>query len=110
MRLAHAEVLRRGMTVEQCGEILGRDDAATSAGIALVGIAAAARYGGTAGSPRTSSVTMDYAWDWDEYQMAFGGLTWGCRGIQTGQYAELEKCRLLPKTDLRWPSKVMGGQ
>lgn len=44
--------------------------------------------------------TTDYDWDWD-YQPANG--QWVCRGIQTGQYAELENCAYDMMNDDRWP-------
>ena len=46
------------------------------------------------------SPTYDYDWDWD-YQP--GNNQWVCRGIQTGQYAELENCTYDYKDDDRWP-------
>lgn len=49
-------------------------------------------YGG--GSP------TDYDWDWD-YQPV--NNRWVCRGIQTGQYAELRNCAYDAKDDNRWP-------
>ena len=60
-------------------------------GAAIVG--AAASQGG--GYSRT-----DYDWDWD-YQPS--NFQWVCRGIQTGQYAELENCVYDVKDDDRWP-------
>ena len=42
----------------------------------------------------------DYDWDWD-YQPA--NNQWVCRGITTGQYAELENCANDAVDDDRWP-------
>jgi len=47
-----------------------------------------------------SGSTKDYDWDWD-YQPA--NSQWVCRGIQTGQYAELENCLYDVQDDDRWP-------
>jgi len=66
------------------------------AGTALaIGVIAAGAGAGSGGG----SVT-DYDWDWD-YQPA--NNQWVCRGIQTGQYAELYNCAYDVKDDDRWP-------
>ena len=43
----------------------------------------------------------DSDWDWD-WQPA--NATWVCRGITTGQYAELSNCQYDIKDDNRWPN------
>ena len=48
----------------------------------------------------SSYATSDTDWDWD-YQPA--NNQWVCRGIQTGQYAELENCQYDEVDDDRWP-------
>ena len=48
-------------------------------------------------SPYTTS---DFDWDWD-YQPGNG--QWVCRGIQTGQYADLGNCQFDVQDDDRWP-------
>lgn len=53
---------------------------------------------GITGGARSSN---DYDWDWD-FQP--GNQQWVCRGVQTGQYAEVANCRYDSKTDYRWPS------
>lgn len=42
----------------------------------------------------------DREWDWD-YQP--GNAQWVCRGVQTGQYANLENCKHQVMDDNRWP-------
>lgn len=72
----------------------------------LLGIGAAALIGAAAAGADTSGggygtgYASDYDWDWD-YQPANG--QWVCRGIQTGQYAELENCAYDYQDDDRWP-------
>ena len=74
------------------------DDTAALVGAALlIGIAAAAANSGAGGG---SSYT-DYDWDWD-YQPGNG--QWVCRGITTGQYAELSNCTYDVQDDDRWPN------
>ena len=55
--------------------------------------------GGYGGGSSSRSYT-DYDWDWD-YQPANG--KWVCRGIQSGQYAELDNCAYDYQDDDRWP-------
>jgi len=64
-------------------------------GAAIVGAAASEYSGGG------SSGIIDYDHDWD-YQA--GDNSWVCRGVQTGQYAELSNCAFDTKDDDRWPN------
>jgi len=48
-----------------------------------------------------TSNSSDNDWDWD-YQP--GNNQWVCRGVDTGQYAELENCAYDVIDDDRWPS------
>jgi len=34
----------------------------------------------------------DVDWDWDQFYHSTGSLVWACRGIQTGQFADLYRC------------------
>ena len=54
-------------------------------------------------SNNAASTTEDHSWAWDQFQDQYGTLTWRCRGIQTGQFGEDEKCRYQYKADTRWP-------
>ena len=45
----------------------------------------------------------DYDWDWDLINSHDGGTYWRCRGIQTGRWADSEKCLFDLKTDDQWP-------
>jgi hypothetical protein len=47
----------------------------------------------------------DIDWDWDQFYDQYYSLQWRCRGIQTGQFAEDEKCLYDLKNDDRWPAK-----
>ena len=51
-------------------------------------------------SAYSSYASSDSDWDWD-YQPR--NNQWVCRGIQTGQYAELENCAYDAVDDDRWP-------
>tara|TARA_Y200000002_G_C22105064_1_gene424336 strand:+ start:243 stop:506 length:264 start_codon:yes stop_codon:yes gene_type:complete len=48
-----------------------------------------------------SNQSSDYDWDWD-FQP--GNNQWVCRGVQSGQYAELSNCSNDLMLDDRWPS------
>jgi len=54
---------------------------------------------------RSSVSNSDYEWDWDQYYNQYGRLVWSCRGVQTGQFAELSRCASKYRTDARWPQK-----
>lgn len=56
---------------------------------------------GQEGKSISECKSSDYDWDWD-YQP--GNNQWVCRGVQTGQYAEVENCRYDTIDDNRWPS------
>lgn len=47
----------------------------------------------------------DRQWDWDQFFDRYGTLVWMCRGVQTGQFAEDDKCDGNYQTDRRWPNK-----
>jgi hypothetical protein len=43
----------------------------------------------------------DYEWDWDQFWNG-GQRVWVCRGVQTGEFADFERCRFVPQYDHRW--------
>ena len=51
------------------------------------------------GFANTSQTDTDHDWDYQP-----GNNTWACRGVQTGQYADLDNCAYDIKDDDRWPS------
>ena len=63
-------------------------------------------YGGSA----LAAPTEDYSWAWDEFYGENYNLVWVCRGKQTGQFANTEKCSGLPMSDFTWPSKQASTQ
>ena len=69
----------------------------------MIGAAAAAAGGGGGGGGAYGA--SDYDWDWDQFYNQYGQLVWACRGIQTGQFAELHHCAYDVKVDTRWPGK-----
>lgn len=95
----YSEIAKRGMTIEGCRN---RNMAATAT--AVVGIAAgvaaivfsASRGGG-------NYIPTDVDWAWDQFTGQYGGLTWACRGRQTGQFAENWRCNGKAMNDFTWP-------
>ena len=55
--------------------------------------------------PSYGNSNQDYDWDWDGFYDQYGNMTWRCRGIQTGRFAEDWRCASDLKTDNRWPGK-----
>ena len=92
------EIVRRGLDNVKCAQIERNQALAIGAGV-LVGAAvvAAARNGGGAGvavggGAGYSGANYDYDWECDEYYSANNELVWSCGGVQTGQFAEPERC------------------
>lgn len=106
---AESEAERRGISVEQCRAMLDRETQAnaTAVGAAMVAlllIGAAAKGGGRPSAPITySGAAADREWDWDQFYNPQYVLVWGCRGVQTGQFADESQCIGRAKTDMRWP-------
>jgi len=57
----------------------------------------------SSGGSYPSTVT-DYDWDWDAFKGQYGNRLWRCRGIQSGRFAEDERCQYDTKVDDRWPN------
>jgi hypothetical protein len=114
IQATQAELDRRSVMPQVCDQLIQEEDTrnavAALAVIAIVGAAAVAANSSGAGyaSPSTSSAyssTSDYDWAWDQFYGASYELVWACRGIQTGQFANVDKCQYDPKIDSRWPAK-----
>ncbi len=105
---------RLQVKVYQCDKIISDSNKAIAVGVlaaAVVVAAATAEGGGSSGTAaNTATSSSDYDWDWDQFYSQYGTLTWRCRGIQTGQFAEDYKCAGDAKTDARWPSKLAESQ
>jgi hypothetical protein len=99
----------RGVTPQRCDELIRQQKAAIAAALAVgaaAAIIASEGGGGSSGSSTTAgsyAAQQDYDWDWDQFYNQYGQLVWACRGVQTGQFAEFENCRLDAKIDSRWP-------
>lgn len=72
--------------------------------VAVAGAVAVAANGGGGGGA-SSYAAQDYDWAWDEFYNQHYQLVWACRGKQTGQFADLEKCAYKYKSDITWPAK-----
>lgn len=69
--------------------------------VMIAGIAyAVAKSGGSGRGGGISNNRSDNDWDWDWQP---GSNTWACRGVSSGQYANLENCKYDVKDDNRWP-------
>ena len=58
------------------------------------------------GKSPSQAITMkikDIKWAWDMFRNQYGGETWRCRGINTGQFADDDKCSSY-KNDDKWPN------
>ena len=105
------ELARRFVPEGSCPSIIKKREQTVAAGIiaglAVVAVAAAARNGGggSASGGSAYAPTSDYDWEWDEFYGKYGTLVWACRGVQTAQFADMNRCAYKLKTDWKWPSK-----
>jgi hypothetical protein len=104
-REARAEAIRRGLAFAKCVDSY-ESAKNTQTGLAVLAVVIAAfalakRGGGGGGY---ASTPTDYEWDWDLFYNEYRQLVWACRGVQTGRFAEVERCQFKAKMDLRWPS------
>lgn len=67
-------------------------------------------FGGSRAGGAGPAWQTDWSWAWDEFYDDTWNLVWACRGEQTGQFAEVEKCAGLPRVDLTWPAKSAPGR
>jgi hypothetical protein len=101
--LARTEIRRRGLSQTSCQQLIDQRNQTMAAvalvGLAVVAIAASADGGGGGGY----TANNDYQWDWDAFRGQYGRITWRCRGLQTGRFAETWRCNGLRQDDDRWP-------
>jgi hypothetical protein len=100
-----AEIDRRGLSLEQCKQLITQQRIVIGAAIVLtaVVVAAAKSGGGGGGGSSTANSATDSEWDWDQFQNQYGQRVTQCRGVQTGQFAENWHCSGKLQNDLRWP-------
>ena len=48
---------------------------------------------------------QDVSWAWDLFANQYGDEQWVCRGKNTGEFSDLEKCSTNEKIDSTWPGK-----
>jgi hypothetical protein len=75
--------------------------------LTILGVAATAALAASGGGYTGNSyyAPTDYDWAWDQYYNQYGQLVWSCRGKQTGQFAEFDRCQYKPANDFTWPTK-----
>jgi hypothetical protein len=105
---------KQGLTSSDCARINGADssggDSTTASAVgalAAIAILAALAARGGAAAPVVPGggfgQPTDYQWDWDAFNDQYGRLTWACRGVQSGQFADLWRCNSKIQSDNRWP-------
>ncbi len=48
---------------------------------------------------------QDVLWAWDLFDDQYGSPTWACRGKNTGEFSDLDKCSMEGKNDSIWPGQ-----
>ena len=106
------DLARRGVNPLSCPSIVQNANNRTGAAVSLLAIGAALALAsrppspaGYAPPPAYRQPPPDFDWAWDLFFNEHYALVWACRGVQTGQFADLERCNFKPKNDFRWPSK-----
>ena len=46
---------------------------------------------------------IDVSWAWDNFYDEYNNSQWRCRGLNTGQFADDDKCSSKPRLDNTWP-------
>jgi hypothetical protein len=98
------ELSRRSVTVEQCGEMVRKQNQAIAAGIALaaVGTAVAVCANNNCGGGGYYRPYHDDA-DWDAFYNQYGQIVWACRSVTTGRFVYESNCYGKAQSDWRWP-------
>jgi len=111
------EASRRGYDESSCSTLVAAENQAMkNAAIGIVAVAgvvalaAAASRGGGGGGASAYGPTNDTDWAWDEFYNERYQLVWMCRGKQTGQFADAQRCAYKPQNDFTWPSKQANGR
>lgn len=104
-REVSSEAASRGLTLSTCStwvkEQRQKRWAAIGAVLLVGAVVAAARHGGGGAAAPQS---YDSQWDWDLINNSAGfGSIWVCRGVQTGQFSDQQKCAGRLMNDGRWP-------
>lgn len=77
-----------------------------AAGLGLLAIGAVAYAAGRdtgAGAAYAPMQVADYDWAWDLQRGSNGGTVWVCRGRQSGQYSDQNRCAYKYQSDNTWP-------
>ena len=59
---------------------------------------------GKSSSQAIAMKIKDITWAWDMFRTQFRREVWRCRGTNTGQFADDDKCSSLTKNDDKWPN------
>lgn len=115
--LATGEAKRRRISSDECRRLREAHDrraaAAAVAALAIFGTTAAivaasnssSAGGYSSGGGGYVAPKVDYDWAWDGFYESYGKWVWSCRGIQTGRFANLDRCRYKAQNDYQWPSQ-----
>ncbi|WP_320249093.1 hypothetical protein [Mesorhizobium vachelliae] len=103
----YLELTRRSVTVEQCADMIRKQNQAIAAGVAIaaVGAAVAVCSKNNCGGGGYARPNYYQGADWDEFYNQYGQLVWVCRDIATGQFVDYVNCYGKAQTDWRWPAK-----
>ncbi|MER9301067.1 hypothetical protein NKI38_32120 [Mesorhizobium sp. M0621] len=103
----YAELVRRSMTIDQCTDMIRKQNQAIAAGIAIaaIGAAVAVCSNNDCGGGGYARPNYYEGADWDEFYDPYPQLVWACRNIATGQFVDYSNCYGKAQTDWRWPAK-----
>jgi hypothetical protein len=103
----YAELTRRSVTLDQCVEMIRKQNQAIAAGVAIavVGTAVAVCANNNCGGGGYSRPNYYQGADWDAFYNQYGQVVWACREIASGRFVDYGYCYGKAQTDLRWPAK-----
>lgn len=96
------ELGRRSVTVDQCAEMVRKQNQAIAATAAIVAVGAAVAVCANNNCGSGGYSTYQGA-DWDAFYNQYGQVVWACREISSGRFTYNSNCYGKPMSDWRWP-------
>ena len=99
------EAIKRGITAQQCVDMVKKQNEAIAAGVAIaaVGAAVAVCANNNCGGGNSYYPTHQYGYAWDLIRNQYGTPVYACRNRYNGQFAYDYQCAGMAQNDFTWP-------
>ncbi|KAB2763062.1 hypothetical protein [Brucella anthropi] len=104
-----AEAIKRGITAQQCVDMVKKQNEAIAAGVAIAAIGTAVAVcannncGGGTYRPNNYQPNYNYGYAWDLIRNQYGTPVYVCRSRSNGQFAYDYECAGMVQNDFAWP-------